>query len=241
MKKLDICHKVIRAGCTLFVAGFAVLLCGCPSVRTQQLPGGPETVAVQGPYVHRGSGVTFPERVAHMERVRVLRYDPDGLDVSGGYNCQNRLHPLIATAYIHPSPPLQSFGSPPDVVAGTRARLAQREFEMHRDNIIAMYRGARLIEERDTVQVDGGQSHPGKVAIIEFEDVEDVFGFGGSKSLVRSHLYLFCYAVENWTVKYRFTHPKTTDASEDISAFMKAWHWKQANESPVTTASLQAF
>ena len=35
----------------------------------------------------------------------------------------------------------------------------------------------------------------------------------------------FCYVGGKWTVKYRFTHPKSEDADREIQEFIQKWSW----------------
>ena len=177
----------------------------------------PEQLAVRGVYVHPTSGISLPDSVGGIQRSTVLRYDAEGLDVSAAYNCLNAQHPMAATVYVYPSPSLTTIGSPPEVVAGARARLTENEFENRKQEILRAHPGAKLIEQRDTTQSESGEHHPGKLAVFEYEDL-----FAGSKTSVRSHLYLFCYIGSKWTIKYRFTHPKAVDGDKEIQEFIQS-------------------
>src|SRR5947209_20546131 len=86
---------------------------------------------------------------------------------------------------------LVSIGSPPDVVAGARAHLTEGEFERRKQEVQHAHPGATLIEQRDIARAEGARSYPGKLAIFEYEDK-----FAGSRTLVRSHLYVFCFRSE---------------------------------------------
>ena len=197
----------------------ALVLCGCPSMHTRPLAQ-PERVAVRGSYVHSVSKITMPESVAGFQRDAVSRYDADGLDVSAAYNLVTSSHRIAATVYVYPSPSLTSIGSPPEVVAGARAHLTESEFERRKQEIQHAHPGTVLVEQRDISRTEGGQSYVGKFAVFEFEDV-----FAGSRALVRSRIYLFCYVGGKWTVKYRFTHPKSEDADREIQEFIQKWSW----------------
>jgi hypothetical protein len=200
-------------------AAAVLVLCGCPSMQTRSLAQ-PERVAVRGAYVHSASKITMPESIAGFQRDNVSRYDADSLDVSGGYNLVTPSHRIAATVYVYPSPSLTSIGSPPDVVAGARARLAEGEFEARKQEIRQAHPGAILVQQREMSRTQSGQSHAGKFAIFEYEEV-----FAGSRTRLRSRLYLFCYVGGKWTVKYRFTHPKSEDADREIQGFIEKWSW----------------
>jgi len=200
-------------------AAAALVLCGCPSMHTRSLAQ-PERVAVRGAYVHPASKIAMPESVAGFQRETVTRHDADGLDVSAAYNLVTPTHRIAATVFVYPSPSLTSIGSPPEVVAGARAHLTEGEFERRKQEIQHAHPGAVLVEQRDISQTESGQSYRGKFAIFEFEEA-----FAGSRALVRSRLYLFCYVGGKWTVKYRFTHPKSEDADREIQEFIQKWSW----------------
>lgn len=197
----------------------ALVLCGCPSMHTRSLAQ-PEHVAVRGAYVHSASKITMPESVGSFQRDTVSRYDADGLDVSVAYNLVTQFHQIAATVYLYPSPSLTSIGSPPEVVAGARAYLTEAEFEHGKQEIQQAHPGAALVEQRDISQIESGQTYAGKLAVFEYDEV-----FAGSRMLVHSRLYLFCYVGGKWTVKYRFSHPKNEDADREIQEFIQKWSW----------------
>ncbi|MGI8785855.1 MAG: hypothetical protein ACR2L2_19645 [Acidobacteriota bacterium] len=214
---------------TIPVPALLVLLMACasgPIGRDESTPSGTnasERLAAQGTYVHPASRIRFPKNIGGFQRERVIRYDAKGLDVSAAYNCLNALHPMAATVYVYPAPSLVSIGSSPEVVASARARLTENEFEHRKQEILHAHPGGRLVEQRDTVRVETGQSYSGKLAIFEYEGV-----FAGSRVPIRSHLYLFCYVGGKWTVKYRFTHPKAVDASKETEEFIQSLSWDGA-------------
>jgi hypothetical protein len=211
-------QKLVKA--VVVVAG-ATFVCGCPTTRTHYLAQ-PERVAERGVYVHPGSRITLPESVAGFQREAVLRYDAEGLDVSAAYENLGAEHPVTTTVYVYPSPSHVFIGSPPEVVASTQAHLAQNEFESRKQEILQADSGAKLIEQRDTTRTESGQSYSGKVAVFEYEDRD---GFTGLKIAKRSELYLFCYVGGKWTVKYRFTRPKTVNADKEVQEFIQKLKW----------------
>jgi hypothetical protein len=186
----------------------------------------PERLAARGSYVHPGSKITMPASIAGFERDAVLRYDKDGMDVSPAYNLVTNHNVVTASycvtamVYVYPAPSLNSIGSPPEVVAGARARLTGSEFEWCKREIQGAHPGARLVEQRDVTRTEAGQPYFGKLAIFEFNDI-----FAGSRIPVRSRLYLYCYVGGKWAVKYRFTYPKSEDADREIEEFIQKWSW----------------
>ena len=162
----------------------------------------------------------MPESVAGFRRDIILHYDTDSLDVSAGYNFLGATQPISVTVYVYPAPSLVSIGSPPEVVAGARAHLTEREFERRKREIGYVHPGAVLIKQHDVVQTESGQSYPGKFAVFEYEDV-----FAGSRIPLRSYLYVFCFVGDKWAIEYRFTCPKDPDADDKIQEFIRKWSW----------------
>lgn len=64
------------------------------------------------------------------------------------------------------------------------------------------------------------------MATFEYDDL-----FAGQQQALRSELYVFCYVGEKWAFEYRFTSPKSVDATATISAFMAALPWTVSPDS----------
>ena len=99
-------------------------------------------------------------------------------------------------------------------------RTEERHLEHRKQEIQHRHSGALLIEQRDTIRTEGGKSYPGKVVIFEYEDL-----FAGSRIPLLSRLYLFSYIGDKWTVKYRFTYPKGSDAEKEVQQFIQELKW----------------
>ncbi len=183
----------------------------------------PEPITVEGRYVHPRSKITIPETVAGFWRGAIVRYDSGDLDISAGYDLRSAARHIVATVYVYPAPRLVSIGSPPEVVAGARAHLAAGEFDRRKREVQQVHPGAQLVEQRDTVRMEGGQSYSGKLAVFEYDEV-----FAGSKMPLRSCLYVFCYVDSKWAIEYRFTYPKDQDAEKAIQEFIQKWNWHEA-------------
>jgi len=210
------------------LARWVLLLCmaasllGCPA-RPRYLPQS-EVIEATGAYTHADSGMTFPQMVADFRRSRVLRYDTQGLDVSAGYDLYDPPRLVAVTVYVYPAPSLVSIGSPPEVVALARARLAKGEFEARKREVLQAHPGARLVEETEVSLPQGVWTYSGRMATFEYEGV---FAFQGQA--LRSQVYLFNYVGGKWAIKYRFTHPKRFDATKEIEAFMQNLQWTVAS------------
>jgi len=212
--------KALR--CAL-IAGMSLLLLGCPSMRPKYLSQ-PASVDATGSYTHAASGMVFPDALGDFRRTSISRYDAEGLDVSAGYDLFAPPRVIAATVYVYPAPPLVSIGSPPEVVATARANLCQREFESRKQEILQSHPGAKLIEERAVSVVRAGGTHSGRMAAFEYEDI-----FAHQRQPVAARVYLFCYVGGKWVVKYRFSYPKSFDASKDIEDFMRSLSWTLAS------------
>ena len=162
----------------------------------------------------------FPVSVGDFQRVSLVRYDADGLDVSAGYNLVTSLDGIVATVYVYPAPSLVSIGSPSEAVASARTTLCDSEFERRKREIISTHPGANLIAQQDVASPQGSEAVPGKMAAYEFEDV-----FWNKRQSLQSELYVYCYVGGKWAFEYRFTSPKSSSAADMIPAFMKALTW----------------
>jgi len=210
-------------GFMLFAARFTlivhltILLWGCPS-RLNYLPS-PEQINNDGPYIHAASGMIFPTSVKEYQRYKINRYDADNLDMSAGYQL-TRPSLIVATVYIYPTPPVVSIGSPAHVVATAKRMSAQGEFNRGKNEIFKSHPSARMLSETETLLSKNGLAHTGWRATFESDG-----GTFGLPYKVTSHLYVFSYVADKWTVKYRFTHPKDFDAAGDIETFLQTLEW----------------
>jgi hypothetical protein len=126
----------------------------------------------------------------------------------------------VATVYVYPAPSLESFGSPPDVIAEARQRLTESEFTRQKQALVRAYSGVRMIDERDIVRAEAGKRYPGKFALFEYKE-----GPSGARVQVRSSLYLFCFVGGKWAVEYRFTIPEGGNAHGEVQDFIQKWNW----------------
>jgi len=126
----------------------------------------------------------------------------------------------VATVYIYPAPPLTSVGSAPEIVASAKTALCKKEYEMRKREIVDAHSGARLIEERDVPAPQFGVRKQGKMAAFEFAD-----RLRGQPQLLHSEFRLFCFVSEKWTLAYRFSSPRSVDATGAIAAFMMQLPW----------------
>lgn len=191
----------------------ALYFIGCHTKRSSYLSQ-PEKIEANGPYTHEHSNMNFPPKIAGFQRVSITKYDENGYDISVGYNFHHPSHPIIATVYVYPAPSIVSFGSSSDVIATAKGRLCYNEFEGRKNEILNAHPVGNLILEKDVTILQSGTLYSGKMASFEYEDHRN--------QMVDSHLYIFCYVNDDWTVKYRFTHPKNYDARNDIEFFIKS-------------------
>ena len=103
------------------VAVLSFALVGCPKYQLDQLPDSqlltqPQPIAASGVYSHSPSGFACPEAVNGFRRVALLRYDTEGLHVSGGYNGGTQSCPIAVTLYVYPAPRMNFIGADAAVV-----------------------------------------------------------------------------------------------------------------------------
>ncbi len=186
---------------------------GGPAIQTATpTPGTPpqiQVLPIEGPWRHAASGMQFPTAVGPFQRVSVIQYDRDGLNVSGGYNLVGPPLQVVATLYVYPP-----HG------AGTREAACRQEFAGTEAEILRTYEAARLLEEHDEVLQQGAATHPGRQAVFSYRAP-----FGGETRALVSQLHLFCHAAGRWQVKYRISHPEGFDAAPLIADFMRRLVW----------------
>ena len=204
---------------TVAIVIASLLLTGCPPTNPSS-PSLPDNHQVAASYIHKPSGMAFPQSVNDFQRVNITRYDKEGLDVPVGYDLFDPLRAIAATVYVYPAPRVVSIASPPDVVAKAKDIAAKGEFERRKQEILQAHSGAKLIQEKDISLVQTGATRLGRMARFESEDV-----FANKRQAVEGQVYLFCYVNGDWVIKYRFSYPKSFDAAKDIDDFMRDLSW----------------
>lgn len=122
--------------------------------------------------------------------------------------------------YVYPAPSVISILSPPQVAATATNLAAKNEYARSKQEILQFHPHARTLQESETSLAKGNDTHRGWKAVFELDG--DRFG---QEEKVISHLYVFSYNGRSWTVKYRFTHPKNTDETEEIDSFLRNLEW----------------
>jgi len=203
----------------LIIFIIAIVLSGCPAARTKPLAQ-PEAVAIQGVYTHPASGMTFPTSIGDFERSAVLLKDTRGHYVNARYDLLSMAVSVAVDIDLYPAPHLDTVGLPSAMVGIARENLSQQEFESRRREAMSSRPDAVLVQEREITLPQSNNPFAGKMALFEYEDV-----FSRQRQLLRSQLYLFCFAGDAWIIKYQFIYPKNADASQEIENFMMNLPW----------------
>jgi hypothetical protein len=217
----------MRLRSVVAIAGLSLCLASCydtyGTARSASLPS-PAAISADGTYTHAPSGMTFPMQVGDFQRVSLLRYDTEGLDMSAGYNLAAPTTSIVGTVYIYPAPPLTSIGSPASVVSSARVTLCKNEFDGRKQEIARYHPRAALLDEKDVSLPLNGAPFPGKMAAFEFDET-----YQGTRQTLRSELYVFCCVGNKWAFEYRFTAPKSIVAQDmihdTITDFMTKLPW----------------
>ncbi len=160
-----------------------------------------------GILVHRHSGFRFPERAGGFQIAGAQQYDPEGLDVSAGYNQADR--PVVAvTVYVYPCPE----GDPADVL--------QSHFEGCKGDVASVHPGVRLVREEPARIAPGGAAREGKRAVFEVPE-------HAATGLPASWSELDLFVHRGFFVKYRITCPRgvETEADPAIRQFLDLLEW----------------
>lgn len=176
-----------------------------------------ENSEAAGSYIHKPSSMVFPQTINDFKQADINFYDKERSDMSVGYNLFIPSRIVAATFYVFPAPQIVSIGSPPNVVDTAKEITANNQFENTKQSILQDHPRAKLLDENDTSLLQVGVNQLGKMATFEQEDI-----FANKRQLVQSQLYLFCYADSNWSIKYRFSYPKSFDATKEIEDFMRS-------------------
>jgi hypothetical protein len=189
-----------------------LLLAALPQVAWPQAPA---VIAAYGDWVHPASGMTFPASIGAFERTKIHRYDARGLDVSAGYYLGSAEGGVLLTAYVYPAAPVGAGGN----LAARRAAACREEFELRRQQVFDVYDGVQVVHRGDAPP-KAGATAAGFMGTFEYYEE-----FFGSRQLLHSELYIYCYVADDWLVKYRITHPKAFDAARHIADFLGGLPW----------------
>ena len=165
---------------------------------------------------HEGSGMAFPAQVAGFKRARLMRFDEAGRDAGVDYNFHDENRSIHATVFIYPP---AGDTVPSDALERNMVctqELDRRKAELHTvhpESTLSPVKPAQL--EADDHGTRSGYH-------ISFNSYEQ---YGSSPQNVSSDLYLFCFAMDDWMLSYRFTYPAKTDVAEPIRLFMRELPW----------------
>ena len=189
-----------------------MLLSGCPGQTLRPQPLRPDQVG------HREAGIVFPETVAGLPCVEVRTYDAKGLDVSAVYALLDVSNPVVVTVYVYPASKLTSIGSPADVVATARRRLTDAHFEQVKREVVKRHPDASLLADTEATMVFRGESLYGRSATFTARDPS-----AGRTQWIMTHAEVFAFG--KWVIKFRVTHPASTEGSAKgmIDAFKRAF------------------
>lgn len=215
-----------------------LILAGCAAPKA---PGSstpilsqPGEVAVQGRYIHFGSGMAFPTEGtaagARFVRAMVTQFDDKGEDVSANYDVPTPSGRMRISAYVYPSP-ASFFLVGEDLINASggkistpelRSKLCRQEMEWRKQELLTLHPEARLIREESVEAPRNATSVPGNVAVYETDDF-----INNTPGHVRSEIHIFCYVEGIWIVKYRVTPVQGRTSEAILADFMRQVPWRQ--------------
>ena len=150
----------------------------------------------RGTVAHGSANTAFPERVGQLTRGRVVQYDPQGRDMSAGYNLRTPEGRVTLTIYIYPP---QERGAESD-----RVSICRREYDANVREIsgVSQYRGLRQGAPMRPLLVPG--TTPGLSHGTTFTFRTD---YDEANQELRSSYRLYCFVGGDWLVKVRATAP----------------------------------
>lgn len=161
------------------------------------------------------SGMALPAQVAGFVRKELLRFDESGRDAGASYVFRDTERSIHATVYIYPPP---GGASPADALE--RNMLCSQELDKRRNELQQFHPESKLPAVKAAALTQAGVSRSGYE--ISFNSYEQ---FGSLPQNVSSDFYLFCFAMDDWMVAYRFTYPAKTDVGDPIMQFMRELTW----------------
>lgn len=194
-----------------------LLLCSCFTTREYVRP------LTSGQVGHAEAGILFPKHVLDFTRGQFHTYDPEGLDVSMGYDLVNPTNLIAITVYVYPGPKLISIYSPADVIETTRRKLTDIHFQKVKAQVLDYHPETSLVLEQEITMQFQGQSLYGYSATFQSEEY-----FAHRVQPIISLAEVFAF--DKWIIKFRITHPvKSKDqAKQAIEDFKK--EFSKANE-----------
>jgi len=205
----------IRIRTTQILAAIAALslLTGCPTYKVNMLPQSqplsrPIEIDSKGDYTHEPSHSVFPLSVADFARINMMRYDTNGLDVSGGYNQFSPQCKAALTVYIAPAAHMSFVGAAPDVVREVEKGWQLGAYERWKKEVMQFHQNAVLKLEDDRTQQG-----------IQFKHASYAIGDSGSELGV-------AIVDDAWVLSYRVTYPLNceTTVSQGVTRFFDNWH-----------------
>jgi hypothetical protein len=187
--------KAILAG----IGGCLLALAPAPLAAQQDVPNPPD------PWVHAGTGTSFPAALAGFRRGRVVEYTEDGRDASVGYSIARGDDRLTVTLYVYP------------VIEGLDCR---QTFEDAKASV-AKHQGAWLVGQRRESSPRG--AGPNRAWFARY-----TLPAGSMAATIPeswSDVYLYCPTGGEWLVKYRATWNAEVDFSDDIAGLIRAIDW----------------
>lgn len=184
------------------IAPLILSLSGCqvnpagPAMTSPQISA--REISVNGTYVHRATGIEFPELIIPFQRASVWEYDQTGNNIGVGYNLNSIREPAVLTLYLYPSSPTY-FQDGKWKPVDTKAVFEDHYMDIL-VTILSSYKDPEIIDAAPFTLTQSGQTLRGKRAIVKLKEE-----FAGQEQECISCLYLFC--CNSWFVQYRVTYP----------------------------------
>lgn len=174
--------RIIHAALLLGMAGPA-----SPASATQ-----PVKIVHSGPYSH-ASGAIFPEQMGIFSRSNIYRYDEAGTDMSASYQGRTPGGMMTITTYLY---------KVPAEAGDTKKAACDRDYEGASKAILDAYASARLLSNEEPPSITGAEPDLAHRSTYAF-----ALQIGDQEQDVTSELRLYCFARDDWAVKYRATAP----------------------------------
>lgn len=186
------------------LAAFTIIslaLCACS-------PGSAQTSA---PFVHSGTGFSFPRMVGEFRRSNVDTYNAEGTDVGVGYDLLTPGSQMATTVFVYPAPHAAEADKP---------AACDKQWNDVKAQIAAKHPGATLVRE-GSVSAPTQTGRPvGRQAVYHLAG-----NFAMRDQALQSEADLYCYVNGDWFVAYRTTSPSSVAYRPRLDGFMHALAW----------------
>jgi len=167
--------------------------------------------------------VPFPERVGAFARAAPPVQGHGG--VTGGYQQTDAGGGLVVTVQVRPAGEGASLLPALDLGRGDSGALTEAALGRSLAQIRRFYPAATVTPPREVLLVRDGVLRNGRGVTVEYQE-----SLGEAMQAVRLEVIVLCCTARHELVEYRFRHAAGTDSGAAITAFLRGFAWRGAEQ-----------